>query len=231
MPPSGVMPHAAFDDEEVTARYTLRPVSTTATVLSATAPTESQSDRLQVAVISDALPVSAKRVRRSLTRSKGEASQSPPRQAPVRVPMPPAPPIPTLHRGKASSSDSVSVSTQRGRRFLARPAVAAPQSPPVPTPVTVPMPPAEPPTPASSKASVELLPIEILRLLLDHFAEYAGPAARPILIATIEALGATPERFPRARRGELVERLAACLDDPGTRRVFVADALQTLEWS
>lgn len=85
------------------------------------------------------------------------------------------------------------------------------------------------PPPLPRRAQIKILPIDRLRALLERLTECAGPAARPMVLAEIQALQATPERFPLLLGGQLIASLAARLDDPTTRQSFVSDARRILE--
>lgn len=73
------------------------------------------------------------------------------------------------------------------------------------------------------------LPVSALRVLLARLTECAGPAARPMMLVEIEALGAQPDAFPRVLAGELLTRLAERLDVTDTRRHFIVDGRQILD--
>jgi hypothetical protein len=78
--------------------------------------------------------------------------------------------------------------------------------------------------PSSSSHATAILPIARLKLLLERYVECAGPAARPILLAEIARLDATPERFPLRLRARLLLALSSRLDDGTTRALFLEDA-------
>jgi hypothetical protein len=84
--------------------------------------------------------------------------------------------------------------------------------------------PQRPPPPPSRRAKLQLLPLQILRTLLERYSEAAGPAARPLMLKAILDLNATPEQFPLLLRGELIRVLSQRLDNPQTRASFIDDA-------
>lgn len=87
---------------------------------------------------------------------------------------------------------------------------------------------AAPPLP-TQRLEQGCLPVSALRVLLARLTECAGPAARPMMLVEMEALGARPDAFPRVLAGELLTRLAERLDVTDTRRRFIVDGRQILD--
>lgn len=61
-------------------------------------------------------------------------------------------------------------------------------------------------------APQEFVPLHIMRQLVSEYAEFLGPAAKPVVVAEIVSLHYGPDRFPLSHFAHLAERLVRRLD-------------------
>ncbi len=69
---------------------------------------------------------------------------------------------------------------------------------------------------------IEFVPLHILRQVVAEYAEFLGPAAKPVIVAEIVSLHFGPERFPVALLPQLAGRLLRRLDTSRAASDFVA---------
>lgn len=67
----------------------------------------------------------------------------------------------------------------------------------------------------------EFVPLHIMRQLVAEYAEFLGPAAKPVVIAEIVSLHYGPDRFPLSHFPHLAERLVRRLDTSRAAADFV----------
>lgn len=84
-----------------------------------------------------------------------------------------------------------------------------------------------PSTPPPPPVNVELVPLHIMRQLVAEFAEFIGPAAKPVVVSEVVSLRFGPDRFPVSQFPLLAERLVRRLDTSHAAQRFV-ERLRTL---
>lgn len=75
--------------------------------------------------------------------------------------------------------------------------------------------------PPSAPEPREFVPLHIMRQLVSEYAEFLGPAAKPVVIAEIVSLHYGPDRFPLSHFPHLAERLVRRLDTSRAAADFV----------
>lgn len=75
--------------------------------------------------------------------------------------------------------------------------------------------------PPSAPEPREFVPLHIMRQLVSEYAEFLGPAAKPVVIAEIVSLHYGPDRFPLSHLPHLAERLVRRLDTSRAAADFV----------